>query len=52
MLTHYKGQFKLKDCGLRDRQAVNDGQSASRSGSRLAIIMHAMLQDGTEFVST
>jgi transposase len=46
MLTRYKGQLKLKDWGLHDRQAINDAQSASR---RLGIIMHVMLRDGTEF---
>jgi hypothetical protein len=50
MLTRYKGQLKFKDWAF-DRPAINDAQSARRSGSPPRIIMHAMLRDGTEFAS-
>ena len=51
MLTRYKGQLKLKDWAFAIAKAINDAQSERRR-LRLAasaIIMHAMLRDGTEF---
>ena len=49
MLTRYKGQ--LDWAGLRDRQAINERKARVALAHRLAIIMHAMLRDGTEFAS-
>ena len=44
------GQLKLKDLGLRDRQIRSTMRKARVAlARRLAIIMHAMLRDGTEF---
>jgi hypothetical protein len=35
--------------GLRHRQAVDDAQGRIALARRLAIIMHAMLRDGSKF---
>ena len=50
MLTRYKGQLKLKDWafGIAKRSTMRKARVAL--ARRLAIIMHAMLRDGTEFV--
>jgi transposase len=49
MLTRYKGQLKLKDWAfsIAARSTVRKARVAL--ARRLAIIMHAMLRDGTEF---
>jgi transposase len=49
MLTRYKGQLKLKDWafGIAKRSTMRKARVAL--ARRLAIIMHAMLRDGTEF---
>ena len=49
MLTRYKGQLKLKDWafGVAKRPTMRKARIAL--ARRLAIIMHAMLRDGTEF---
>jgi transposase len=44
-----QGPAQAEGLGLRDRQAIINARGESRSGPRLAIIMHAMLRDGTEF---
>jgi transposase len=51
MLTRYKGQLKLKDWafGIARRSTMRKARIAL--ARRLAIIMHAMLRDGTEFVA-
>jgi transposase len=49
ILTRYKGQLKLKDWGLRGRQAVNMRKARIALARRLAIIMPAMLRNETEF---
>ena len=48
MLTRYKGQLKLKDWafGIARRSTMRKARVAL--ARRLAIIMHAMLRDGTE----
>ena len=48
--TRYKGQLKLKDWafGIARRSTMRKARIAL--ARRLAIIMHAMLRDGTEFV--
>jgi len=38
---------KAQGLGVRDRQTIHDARIAL--ARRLAIIMHAMLRDGTEF---
>jgi transposase len=50
MLTRYKGQLKLKHWtfAIAERSTMRKVRIAL--ARRLAIIMHAMLQDGTEFV--
>ena len=48
MLTRYKGQLKLKDWAF----AIAKRRTRIALARRLAIIMHAMLRDGTEFVPT
>ena len=45
MLTRYKGQLKLKDWAF----AIAKRSTMRSLARRLAIIMHAMLRDGTEF---
>ena len=51
MLTRYKGQLKLKDWAfaIAKRSTMRKARVALARG--LAIIMHAMLRDGTEFAS-
>jgi transposase len=52
MLTRYKGQLKLKDWAFAIAQRSTMRKARVALARRLAIIMHAMLRDGTEFVST
>jgi hypothetical protein len=52
MLTRYKGQLKLKDWAFAIAQRSTMRKARVALARRLAIIMHAMLQDGTEFVHT
>jgi transposase len=51
MLTFYKGQLKLKDWAfaIAGRSSMHKARVAL--ARRLAIIMHAMLRDRTEFAS-
>ena len=49
MLTRYKGQLKLKDWAFAKRSTMRKARVALARW--LAIIMHAMLRDGTEFAS-
>ena len=49
ILTRYKGQFKLKDWAFARRSTMRKARVAL--ARRLAIIMHAMLRDGTSFIS-
>src|SRR5579863_872217 len=51
MLTRYKGQLKLKDCALAIAKRSTMRKARVALARRLAIIMHAMLRDGTEFAS-
>jgi transposase len=46
MLTRYSGQLKLKEWAFAVAR-----RSSMRKARRLAIIMHAMLRHGTEFVA-
>ena len=52
MLTRYKGQLKLKDWAFAIAKRSTMRKARVALARRLAIIMHAMLRDGTEFVST
>jgi transposase len=47
MLTRYKPVLKLKDWAIAKRSTMRKARIAL--ARRLAIIMHAMLRDGTEF---
>jgi transposase len=51
MLTRYKGQLKLKDWAFAIAQRSTMRKARVALARRLAIIMHAMLRDGTEFAS-
>lgn len=48
-LTRYKGELKLKDWALAIAERTNMRRARIALARRLAIIMHAMLRDGTEF---
>jgi predicted ATPase len=52
MLTRYKGQLRLKDWAFAIAKRSTMRKARIALARRLAIIMHAMLRDGTEFVST
>jgi transposase len=49
MLTRYKGELKLKDWALAIARRSTMRKARIALARRLAIIMHAMLRDGTEF---
>jgi len=49
MLTRYKGQLKLKDWALAIAKRSTMRNARIALARRLATIMHAMLQHGTEF---
>ena len=49
MLTRYKGQLKLKDWAFAIARRSTMRKARIALARRLAIIMHAMLRDGTEF---
>lgn len=49
MLTRYKGELKLKNWALAIAQRSTMRKARIALARRLAIIMHAMLRDGTEF---
>lgn len=49
MLTRYKGELKLKDWAMAIAKRLNMRKARIALARRLAIIMHAMLRDGTEF---
>ena len=49
MLTRYKGQLKLKDWAFAIAKRSTMRKAKVALARRLAIIMHAMLRDGTEF---
>jgi hypothetical protein len=49
MLTRYKGQLKLKDWAFAIAKRSTMRKARVALSRRLAIIMHAMLRDGTEF---
>lgn len=49
MLTRYKGPLKLKDWALTIAARSTIRKARIALARRLAIIMHAMLQHGTEF---
>ena len=51
MLTRYKDQLKLKDWAFAIAQQSTMCKARVALARRLAIIMHAMLRDGTEFAS-
>ena len=51
MLTGYKGQLKLKDWAFAIARRSTHAQGPDRFGASFAIIMHAMLRDGTEFLA-
>jgi transposase len=51
MLTRYKGQLKLKDWAFAIARRSSMRKARIALARRLAIIMHAMLRDGTEFVA-
>ena len=48
MLTRYKGQLKLKDWAFAIAKRSTMRKARVALARRLAIIMHAMLRDGTE----
>ena len=52
MLTRYKGQLKLKDWAFAIARRSTMRKARVALARRLAIIMHAMLRDGTEFAPT
>lgn len=52
MLTRYKGALKLKDWALAIARRSTMRKARIALARRLAIIMHAMLRDGTEFKPT
>jgi transposase len=49
MLTRYKGKLKLKDWAFAIAKRSTMRKARIALARRLAIIMHAMLRDGTEF---
>jgi transposase len=49
MLTRYRGDLALKDWALRIGRRSTMRKARVALAPRLAIIMHAMLRDGTEF---
>jgi transposase len=49
MLTRYRGNLALKDWALRIGRRSTMRKARVALARRLAIIMHAMLRDGTEF---
>jgi transposase len=49
ILTRYKGQLKLKDWAFAIAKRSTMRKARVALARRLAIIMHAMLRDGTEF---
>jgi len=49
MLTRYKGPLKLKDWAFAIAKRSIMRKARIALARRLAIIMHAMLRDGTEF---
>jgi hypothetical protein len=51
MLTRYKGQRKLKDWAVAVARRSTMRKARIALARRLAIIMHAMLRDGTEFLA-
>ncbi len=51
MLTHYKGELKLKDWTLAIARRSTMGKARIALARRLAIVMHAMLRHGNEFRS-
>jgi transposase len=51
MLTRYKGLHKLKNWAFAIAQRSTMRKARVALARRLAIIMHAMLRDGTEFAS-
>jgi transposase len=52
MLTRYKGSLKLKDWAFAIAKRSTMRKARVALARRLAIIMHAMLRDGTEFLPT
>jgi transposase len=50
MLTHYKGQLKLQNWAFAIATRSTMRKARIGLACRLAIIMHATLRDGTEFV--
>src|ERR1700758_4139155 len=52
MLTRYKGPLKLKDWALAIAKRSTLRKARIALARRLAIIMHAMLRNGTEFVAS
>ena len=51
LLTRYKGQLKLEDWGFAIARRSTMRKARVALARRLAIIMHAMLRDGTAFIS-
>ena len=51
MLTRYKGQLKLRDWAFAIARRSTMRKARVALARRLAIIMHAMLRDGTAFIS-
>jgi transposase len=51
MLTRYKGQLKLKDWAFAIARRSTMRKARIALARPLAIIMHAMLRDGTEFLA-
>ncbi|CAO1655143.1 Transposase (plasmid) [Parasphingorhabdus sp. NYA22] len=49
MLTRYRGELKLKNWALAIAQRSTMRKARIALARRLAIIMHAMLRDGTAF---
>ena len=49
MLTRYRGELKLKNWALAIAQRATMRKARIALARRLAIIMHAMLRDGTAF---
>jgi transposase len=49
MLTRYKGPLKLKDWALNIAARSNMRKARVALARRLAVILHAMMRDGTEF---
>ncbi|MEL6208287.1 MAG: IS110 family transposase [Pseudomonadota bacterium] len=49
MLTRYKGPLKLKDCAIAIAKRTSMRKARIALARRLAVIMHAMLRNRTEF---